>query len=193
MIKATIKTASVERMMRTATKQVRFAAAQALTEAARDYERVATVLMRQSLDRPTPFSQRAIRSRGATASKLQAKVFVMPIQAAYLAPHVDGGTVSARKPSPTPIAENQYGNLPKGATKRAKVFSVRPRRTGKLLTYQRMGGKWSKRLRLLAVESKVRHYSKRWPFYERAATRVPVIVRRVFARHLASALGSARW
>jgi len=193
MIKATIKTASVERMMRTATKQVRFAAAQALTEAARDYERVATVLMRQSLDRPTPFSQRAIRSRGANASNLQAKVFVMPIQAAYLAPHVDGGTVSARKPSPTPIAENQYGNLPKGATKRAKVFSVRSRRTGKLLTYQRMGGKRSKRLRLLAVESKVRHYSKRWPFYERAKTRVPVIVRRVFARHLASALWSARW
>ena len=193
MIKATIKTASVERMMRTATKQVRYAAALALSEAAEDYQKVGTVLMRQTLDRPIPFTQRGLKHTRATASKLQAKVFVMPIQAAYLAPHVDGGTVSARKPSPTPIAENQYGNLPKGATKRAKVFSVRSRRTGKLLTYQRMGGKRSKRLRLLAVESKVRHYSKRWPFYERAKTRVPVIVRRVFARHLASALWSARW
>ena len=193
MIKASINVSGALKVARTATKQIRFAAAKALTEAAKDYVKVGTVLMRQTLDRPTPFSQRAVRSRGANASNLQARVFVMPIQAAYLAPHVDGGTVSARKPSPTPIAENQYGNLPKGTTKRAKVFSERSKRTGKLLTYPRMGGKRNSRLRLLAVESKVRSYSKRWPFYERAATRVPVIVRRVFARHLASALGSARW
>ena len=116
MIKASINVSGALRVAKTATKQIRYAAARALTEAARDYDRVATVLMRQTRDRPTPFSQRAVRSRGANASNLQARVFVMPIQAAYLAPHVDGGTVSASKPSPTPIAENKDGTLPRGTT-----------------------------------------------------------------------------
>ena len=68
MIKATINTKGVERMMRTATKQVRYAAALALSEAAEDYQRVATVLMRQTIDRPIPFTQRGLKYTRASAS-----------------------------------------------------------------------------------------------------------------------------
>ena len=188
-----IDTSGLGKLVRTAAKQVRYAAARSLTDAAKDFQKVATVLMRQSLDRPTPFTERAVRSTGARVSTLQAEVFVMPIQAAYLVHHVEGGTVAQQKPSPTPIAENKYGNLPKGTTKRSKVFTTRSKRTDKLLTYQRMGGKRRSRLRLLAVESTVRSYTRRWPFYERAQSRIPTVVNRVFPGHLRAALGSARW
>ena len=78
MIKATINTKGVERMMRTATKQVRYAAALALSEAAEDYQKVATVLMRQTIDRPIPFTQRGLKHTRASASKLQASVYMLP-------------------------------------------------------------------------------------------------------------------
>jgi len=181
------------KVARTAGKQIRYAAARSLTDAAEDYAKVITTIMPQSLNQPTPFTLRGVRFRRATANTLQSAVYVMPIQAGYLIHQVDGGSVSEQKPAPTPIAENQYGNLPRSATKRAKVFTTRSRRTNKLLTYQRMGGKRRKRLRLLAVESTVRRYSKRWPFYDRARTRVPVIINRVFSRHLQAALAGARW
>lgn len=214
MIKATIKTASVERMMRTATKQVRYAAALALSEAAEDYQRVATVLMRQTIDRPIPFTQRGLKHTRATASKLQASVYMLPRQAAYMVYQVEGGTTSGAKPYPFKTAANVYGNLPKGATKRAKAFTVISRGDGEKLTfvrvrsgkrppkgaYRRKGRSYGfavtdrwRGLKLIAGSTSVRHYRAIYPFYERAHSRVPVIVRRVFLRHLQSALRGARW
>ncbi len=214
MIKATINTKGVERMMRTATKQVRYAAALALSEAAEDYQRVATVLMRQTIDRPIPFTQRGLKHTRANASKLQASVFMLPKQAAYMVYQVEGGTTSGAKPYPFKTAANVYGNLPNSATKRAKAFTVTSRGDGEKLTfvrvrsgkrpakgaYRRKGSSYGfavtdrwRGLKLIAGSTSVRHYRAIYPFYERAQTRVPVIVRRVFLRHLQSALGGARW
>ena len=214
MIKATINTKGVERMMRTATKQVRYAAALALSEAAEDYQKVATVLMRQTLDRPIPFTQRGLKYTRANASKLQASVFMLPKQAAYMVYQVEGGSTSGDKPYPFKTAANVYGNLPKGATKRAKAFTVISRGDGEKLTfvrvrsgkrppkgaYRRKGRSYGfavtdrwRGLKLIAGSTSVRHYRAIYPFYERAQTRVPVIVRRVFLKNLRSALGGARW
>ena len=214
MIKATINTKGVERMMRTATKQVRYAAALALSEAAEDYQKVATVLMRQTLDRPIPFTQRGLKHTRANSSKLQASVYMLPRQASYMVYQVDGGSTSGDKPYPFKTAANVYGNLPKGATKRAKAFTVISRGDGEKLTfvrvrsgkrppkgaYRRKGRSYGfavtdrwRGLKLIAGSTSVRHYRAIYPFYERAQTRVPVIVRRVFLKNLRSALGGARW
>ena len=214
MIKATINTKGVERMMRTATKQVRYAAALALSEAAEDYQKVATVLMRQTLDRPIPFTQRGLKYTRANASKLQASVFMLPRQASYMVYQVEGGTTSGAKPYPFKTAANVYGNLPNSATKRAKAFTVTSRGDGERLTfvrvrsgkrpakgaYRRKGSSYGfavtdrwRGLKLIAGSTVARRYKPIYPFYERAHTRVPVIVRRVFLKHLQSALRGARW
>ena len=210
MIKATINTKGVERMMRTATKQVRYSAALALSEAAEDYQKVATVLMRQTIDRPIPFTQRGLKHTRATASKLQASVFMLPRQAAYMVYQVEGGTTSGAKPYPIRASEDAYGNLPKGATKRNRAFTITSRDGTKLTFVRTKSGKKPKTrrsvayagrpvsdrwrgLKLIAGSTVARHYKPLYPFYERAHTRVPVIVRRVFLKHLRSALGGARW
>ena len=215
MIKATINTKGVERMMRTATKQVRYAAALALSEAAEDYQKVATVLMRQTIDRPIPFTQRGLKHTRANASKLQASVYMLPRQASYMVYQVEGGTTSGAKPYPFKTAANVYGNLANKpqATKNPRAVTVLAKRgpsAGLKLTFIRTRTAkmpkrgWSgaytdkrrrrwKGLRLIAGSTSARHYKPIYPFYERAQTRVPVIVRRVFLRNLQSALGSARW
>lgn len=218
MIKATIKTASVERMMRTATKQVRYAAALALSEAAEDYQKVATVLMRQTIDRPIPFTQRGLKHTRATASRLQASVFMLPKQAAYMVYQVEGGATSGAKPYPSKATADAYGNLPRWKDRDPwpykKAFTVISRGDGEKLTfvrvrsgkrppkgaYRRKGRSYGfavtdrwRGLKLIAGSTSVRHYRAIYPFYERAHSRVPVIVRRVFFKHLRSALGGARW
>ena len=215
MIKASINVSGALRVAKTATKQIRYAAAQALTEAAKDYQQVATVLMRQTLDRPIPFTQRGLRHTRATASKLQASVFMLPRQAAYMVYQVEGGTTSGAKPYPFKTAADPYGNLkhhPKitESPKAITLLAKKGKNAGVLLTFIRSrSAKMPKRgwkgtytdkrlrrwkgLRLIAGSTSARHYKPLYPFYERAQTRVPVIVRRVFLRHLQSALGGARW
>ena len=210
MIKATINTKGVERMMRTATKQVRYAAAMAISEAAEDYQKVATVLMKQTIDRPIPFTQRSLRHTRASVSKLQASVYMLPRQAAYMVYQVEGGSTSGAKPYPIRASEDAYGNLPKGATKKAKAFTITSRDGLKLTFIRTRSGKKPKTrrsvayagrpvsdrwrgLKLIAGSTVARRYKPLYPFYERAHSRVPVIVRRVFLKHLQSALRGARW
>ena len=214
MIKASINVSGALRVAKTATKQIRYAAAQALTEAAKDYVKVGTVLMRQTLDRPIPFTQRGLKHRGATSNNLTASVFMLPRQASYMIHQVEGGSVSGQKPYPFKTAENAYGNLPKGATKRAKAFTVMSRGDGEKLTfirvrsgkrpakgaYRRKGSSYGfaatdrwRGLKLIAGSTSVRHYRAIYPFYDRAQSRVPVIVRREFGKLLRSALAGARW
>lgn len=214
MIKASINVGGALRVAKTATKQVRYAAAQALTAAAKDYAKIAPQVMRQTLDRPMPFTQRGVRSRGANSSNLQAAVYILPIQSRYLRPQIEGGSESGEKPYPFKSAENVYGNLPRGATKRAKAFTVVSRGDGEKLTfvrvrsgkrpakgaYRRKGSSYGyaatdrwRGLKLIAGSTTVRHYRAIFPFYERAQTRCPIIVQRNFNKLLRSALAGARW
>lgn len=217
MIKATINTKGVDRMMRTATKQVRYAAALALSEAAEDYQKVATVLMRQTIDRPIPFTQRGLKYTRASASKLQSSVYMLPKQASYMIYQVEGGSTSGKKPYPFKTAENAYGNLPRGAIKNPRSFTVLAKKgpaAGDYLTFRRTSSgkkpakgayrrqvmyagrpvtdRW-RGLTLIARSTDYRRYRPLYPFYERANSRMPTIVRREFVKQLQSALGGARW
>ncbi len=215
MIKASINVSGALKVAKTATKQIRYAAAQALTEAATDYVKVGTVLMRQTLDRPIPFTQRGLKHRGATSANLTASVFMLPKQASYMIYQVEGGATSGKKPYPFKGAENAYGNLPNKpqATEHPKAITLLAKKgpsAGQYLTFIRSRSAkmpkrgWSgsyadkrmrrwKGLRLIAGSTSVRHYKPLYPFYERAHTRVPVIVRREFGKLLRSALAGARW
>lgn len=106
-----------------AKRQLPFAAAQALTAVARKAADAERVAMQRSLDRPTPFTLRAVAVTPARKNNPVAWVYIRPIQARYLAPSIVGGEQILGQGSravlkPDDIRLNQYGNIPRGALKR---------------------------------------------------------------------------
>ena len=73
-------------------KQVKFAAAVALTRTARAVKDAMPDVMNRELDRPTPFTTRGLFVTPARKDKLQAVVGFMERQAAYLKYQIAGGT-----------------------------------------------------------------------------------------------------
>lgn len=69
----------------------RKAAAVALTRTAWDVRGQLIEGMRETFDRPTPFTMRAFRVDKATTANLEATVWAMPIQANYLLSNIEGG------------------------------------------------------------------------------------------------------
>jgi hypothetical protein len=69
----------------------RFAIVRALTATAQDAQRAQSQAIEQSIDRPTPFTLRAIGIEPATKQTMRASVYVRPIQARYLRWLIDGG------------------------------------------------------------------------------------------------------
>lgn len=102
--------------LRTLRKQIPFAIAQAMTSVVRKIEDAQKVAMQRSLDNPTPFTVKSVKSRGARKSDLKAKVFVMNTAAAYLEPFEIGGVHKLNGSAllnPKDIKLNKYGNLPR--------------------------------------------------------------------------------
>lgn len=102
--------------LRTLRKQIPFATAQAMTSVVRKIEDAQKVAMQRSLDNPTPFTVKSVKSSGARKSDLKAKVFVMNTAAAYLEPFEIGGVHKlngAALLNPKAIKLNKYGNLPR--------------------------------------------------------------------------------
>lgn len=108
-----------------ARNQVPFATAKALTASA-DLARISVTRQLPTIfDKPTPFTMRAVGIERATKSKLQARVFVKRIQAAYLDVQETGGDIRPKAKRPLIIATEQlardaYGNLPRGTLRREK-------------------------------------------------------------------------
>lgn len=104
--------------------QLPFAAANALTAAAREVAKGQTDALDTALDKPTPFTKRAFGAIPARKNNLEAMIFAKDIQAAYLKLPETGGTRAPVKQAivvPDKIRRNQYGNIPKGALARAKA------------------------------------------------------------------------
>lgn len=131
------------------------------------------VAMERTLDRPTPFTLNALRRFDARPDRLNAVMFVQPIQAKYLAAPIEGATLPT---SITPVIRharlNPHGNLPgkrrglsgvRGTARRKFVGTV----NGTLGVYERIGPQ-GRRLRTIAKVERNARREKRWPYYETA-------------------------
>lgn len=104
-------------------KQVKFAAAVALTRTAAAVKDAMPAVMERELDRPVPFTKRGLFVRRATPATLTATVGFMDRQASYLKYQIAGGT---RTPTargiklPGNITLNSFGNIPKGLIDKLK-------------------------------------------------------------------------
>lgn len=102
--------------------QLPFATAMALNDTAADVNLIYRATLRRDLDRPTPFTMRSVYQTRASKRRLFNEVGIKDIQAGYLKWQVMGGTRGAkRRAIPVPVGQklNRYGNMPRGAVKRA--------------------------------------------------------------------------
>ncbi|MDC9607418.1 hypothetical protein [Xenorhabdus griffiniae] len=104
-------------------KQIPFAVAQALTQVAREIEKAQKVAFERKLESPTPFTVKAVRSKGARKDDLTAKVYVLPTAAGYLEPFEQGGVHKLNGSAllnPKNVKLNKYGNLPRNKLNQLK-------------------------------------------------------------------------
>ncbi|WP_146592332.1 hypothetical protein [Puniceibacterium confluentis] len=180
-------------------RQLPFAMALAINDTAVDVKDAEERGIRETFDRPTPFTQRGLYVRRASKSRLSAEVGMKPVQAGYLELQAKGG---ARKPKgralvvPVSARLNKYGNLPKAAVARAKARSdvfVASQKGGsrglKGGVYQRGKSRRGKpgRLKMLVAFEPHANYEARWDFQKTAMGRA----RREFEPHLIRRLKAA--
>lgn len=106
-------------------KQVRYAAAVALTKTAKKVSDAMPSVMERQLDRPTSFTKAGMRIERATPDKLTAVVTFKDRQKSYLKWQIEGGTRAPNRKAlrlPSAIKLDQYGNIPKGVI--AKLVAV---------------------------------------------------------------------
>lgn len=115
-----------------AQRQVPFAAARALTATAQAAQAAFARVMPSRIDRPTPFTQRAVAVRPARKTALEAVVYLRPAQAKYLAVEELGGVVQASGghrsiPVPVRVGLNRYGGIGRGRL--ARLIAAGQRRS----------------------------------------------------------------
>jgi hypothetical protein len=184
-----------------ARRQLPFAAALALNDTAAQVKTATERGLERDFDRPTAFTRRSLYLRRASKARLEAEVGAKSIQAGYLKYQVAGGVRRPRGRAivvPVNQRRNAYGNMPKGAVRRAlssgRAFSGRAGKTAGV--FQRPSKAASRRghgrLKLLvAYESKVR-YRPRLRFYDTANKSARGAFRPAFLRRLQEALRTAR-
>jgi hypothetical protein len=190
-------------------KQVRFASAVALTRTAKAVQTRIEQEIDRTFDRPKAFTRRAAGIDPATASRLEARVFLRDRQAAYLLPHIRGGRRSSKAfeqrfdtPAALPTRStplDSYGNVTRAtikrlardaAKRRGKVFIVREGSHLPPGVYERVGRRGLKLL--LAFERSLPAYRSRFRFYEVAIAEAHRAFPGEFDRALRGALASAR-
>lgn len=116
-------------------KQVKFAAAQALTQVAGKVKDAVPAALDRSLDRPTPFTKRGLYVRGARRDNLVAEVGFMAKQAEYMRYQIAGGTRDPGKKGlklPASIQLNDFGNIPKGLIAQLVKVAQQEKKLGKV-------------------------------------------------------------
>ena len=131
-IQSFIDTRRAKKKLDAIQRQIPFAIASTLTALAKDGQRAGINQLIRAVDRPTPFTKKAVAIRPATKANLVATVLVKPFQAQYLATIETGGVVIPEPGSPIQppvnIRINQFGNIPRSAIGRElskpNVFGV---------------------------------------------------------------------
>lgn len=170
-------------------QQLPFATARALTAVARSAGHEVTRSLPTTLDRPTPFTRRAIGITPARKTNLQSEVFIKDVQAQYLGLQEQGGPREPKGKAlvlPVGVKLNQYGNIARRALARAKG-----RKDTFVGTVKGVGGFWQRTknggLKLLAAFRPKATYQPRLGF----AHRVERVVRAEFPRRMREALAEA--
>ena len=180
-------------MKREQRSQLPFATAKALTATGKAAAEFQSKRMGDTFDSPTPFTQKGVAAISATKARMYSRVLVKTIQAGYLATQEEGGT---RTPSgraiviPVGQRTNKYGNMPKGAVRRAlardDTFSGTVRGIGGIWQRTRAGG-----VKLLVAYEQQARYKPRFRFKETteqfAAERFPVEFDKAFKHAMETA------
>jgi len=152
-------------------KQVPFALSNTINDLAFKSKPAEQNVMRQMIDRPTPFTQKGIFVEKSNKRTLKARVKITPVRWKYLQKIVNGGT-STRAGGSHAIAvnevlSNKYGNLPRNKSrtlaKRKNHFKATI--NGRSGIWKREGGKRSRAISLQIVHKKtinVRRSYKPW-------------------------------
>jgi hypothetical protein len=124
MIQVKIDVAATRAWLSGQQKQVRFAAARALTRTAGRVKDAMPAIMDQQLNDPTPFSKRGWFVRAARSDTLTAIVQLMDRQASYLRWQIAGGVRQAGPRGiklPGNIQLDTFGNIPRGVIAKLKA------------------------------------------------------------------------
>lgn len=179
-----------------ARRQLPFATSVALNDTAVAIERDAARDLEQRLDRPTPFTRRGLLVLRSSKARLWADVLFRDAQAAYLVWAERGGERGPKRraiPVPVNLRRNAYGNMARGAVKRASnrrdVFAPGPGSALAPGLYQRLrGGALSL---LVAFEPHAR-YAPRLAFETNAEKTARALFPIALERALRRAFASAR-
>lgn len=153
-------------------KQVPFAISKALNDTAFQAKSAMDAQIKQKLDRPMPFTQRATKYKKSNKRNLEAIIFIQDNQAEYLKYVFSSGIRKPKKkaiPTPTKkIRLNKYGNLPrkkisKLLSDKSKYFSGKPKGFSNMPEgiYQKTGRGKRKAIKLLIQwEPEKKHVQK---------------------------------
>jgi hypothetical protein len=124
-MKLTVKTnvAEFTRRWPALEKQIRFAAAVALTKTAKDVQAAMPSELDKVFDRPTPFTKQGTYTKAARRDALVAEIGFREIQAKYLQLQAEGGIYEPRDVGirlPGNITLNAFGNIPRGMIAKLK-------------------------------------------------------------------------
>ncbi|MDR3513768.1 MAG: hypothetical protein P4L73_19195 [Caulobacteraceae bacterium] len=220
-VRSDIKRLSAD-LNKLAQQQIPYATALALTDVAGQVKTAEQALFRADLDQPTPFTVNGLGVKPGRKADPVATVFLKDIQAAYLAPYIDGGqqVLGSKQAILTPrdLTTNQYGNLPRG-----KLASLKGRPdlfVGMVKTRggQEIGGVWQRvsvtrtgktkrgkianrgraysptlgRLKLLIQFTRPATVTHHLPYYETAKRVIAAALPAAWSRALDKALATAR-
>lgn len=152
-------------------KHLPFALARGYTKIASIAQDAAVKQMDFEIDRPTPFTKRAVAITPAKKSDFPdawSMVYIKPIQAEYLKWSIAGGTRYPKKAAiliPKDVRLNKYGNLPKGRIKKALSSGFSGKVNDQSGVWERHGpGK--RKLRLVASYHEQAQYGMTFDYYK---------------------------
>lgn len=159
---------SIRKRVRKWEGNLAYAASRAINDTLKDARKANEVQIPQKLDRPTRFTEKAFALKFSHKRNLTGFIIIKPKQWEYLKYAVMGGTrKTAGKGTGVPVNArlNKHGNIPgrrKGLVKGKKQFVAEI--SGIHGVWQRVGGKRSRRLKLMVSFEKDPKYEKRFPY-----------------------------
>jgi hypothetical protein len=173
--------------------QLPYATAKALTATAKRVQSKVVSSTDKYIDRPTPFTKRGFKVISATKARLQSKVYILPIQEAYLRYQIVGGVRLPKGKAiliPVNVPLNKYGNMT-----RRKISTLLARPSVWSGVFDGVAGIWEEVrgsiVLRVAYEPKVFH-RKKFPFWTVGTEEGTRVWKSEFDKALDEALATAK-